>query len=82
MNPDSPILSLSPDQRAEIYARREVFRETNETNAAELSPNYPDDFSRGVQGPHALVVDYGDVVRIYFSCAEPYGPGCAVSTTF
>lgn len=73
-------LSLSPDQEhAKIHARHEIFHEVNKTNDGENFPNYPIDFNRGVQGPNALVADYGDVIRNYFSCAEPYhGPGCAV----
>jgi len=78
VSPDSPPLSLSPEIRAEIYARRTTFRKINETNAGENFPNYPVDFSRGVLGANVISVNYGDVVRIYFSCAEPYGPGCAM----
>jgi len=73
INPDSPPLSLSADQRAILYAKRTIFHEP-----AAVPDGYPMNFSRGVQGPNALVVNYGDVVRIYFSCTEPYGPGCAM----
>jgi hypothetical protein len=36
------------------------------------------DFNRGVLGPNAVSVNYGDVIRVLFTCAEPYGPGCAM----
>jgi len=78
VNPSSPTLSLSPDQRAELYAKRTVGRASDEENAGELFPNYPENFSSVVTGPNALVTTYGDVVRIYFSCVEPFGPGCAM----
>jgi hypothetical protein len=79
VNPNMPPLSLSPDERAEIYARTAVFRELNKTSTVQSFPNYPVNFSRGLVGQNAIMTSYGDVVRIYFSCAEPYGPGCAVS---
>lgn len=78
VNPDSPPLSLSPEQRAKLYAKRTVFREIDEENASENFPNYPVNFNQGVMGPNAIVANYGDVIRIYFSCTAPYGPGCAV----
>ena len=79
VNPDMPPLSLSPEERTEIYGRTAVFRELNESNAAQSFPNYPVNFSRGLVGQNAIVTNYGDVVRIYFSCVEPYGSGCPVS---
>lgn len=78
INPDSPPLSLSPDQRAELYSKRTIFREQDPNNTDEFFPKYPVDFNKGVMGTQAMAVNYGDVVRIYFSCVTPFGPGCAM----
>jgi FtsP/CotA-like multicopper oxidase with cupredoxin domain len=78
VEPSSPTLSLSADQREAIYSYRQIFREVDESNESENFPNYPVDFNRGVLGPNAVSVNYGDVIRVLFTCAEPYGPGCAM----
>lgn len=74
----SPVLSLDNATRSAIYARRDIFREVDYSNTGELPPNYPTMFSQGTIGTQALQVNYGDVVRIVFTCAQPYGPGCAM----
>jgi FtsP/CotA-like multicopper oxidase with cupredoxin domain len=63
-----------------MYDRRMTFREIDPENPlGPLSePPYPNNFARGVLGTNAITVNYGDVVRIFFSCTQPYGPGCAM----
>lgn len=80
VSPDSPPLSLDSALREEIYARRMTFREINPENP--LGPDsatpYPTDYARGVLGTNAMMANYGDVVRIYFNCVEPFGAACAM----
>lgn len=82
IEPPTPPLSLSNSSRELIYNKRTIFRPVDPTHP--LGPSsppgqqYPTNFSQGVMGPNALQVQYGDVVRLYLSCAEPYGPGCAM----
>jgi len=76
--PSQPTLSLSKEARDQLYAFRDTFRPPNLNNPSELPPNYPEGFSTGIQGPNTLSLEYGDVVRLFLNCTEPYGPGCAM----
>ena len=70
-------MSLSPEQREEIYAERTTVRASDPDNAGELFPNYPEGFSSVTTGVNALSVQYGDVIRILLRC-DKSGPGCAM----
>jgi len=76
--PPQPTLSMRKEMRDELYMRRDMVRPADPSNAAENFPNYPEGLSNIITGTNTLSLEYGDVVRLFMNCTQPFGPGCAM----